>query len=82
MCGMATRTQLNSTDLFVVLEKAFRRRARECCSCTFSMPYLQRDDRDADRDWSVTLTNNCSPHCLAILEDIVNQYRREYALAA
>jgi hypothetical protein len=79
---MANRTQLNSSDLYVVLEKAFRRRSRECGGCTFSMPFSQHDHDDPHQDWTITLTNNCSPRCLAILEDIVNKYRREYALAA
>lgn len=79
---MATRTQVNSSDLFVLLEKAFRRRSPECGGCTFSMPWAQHDHGDPGEDWTITLTNSCSPRCLAILEEIVNQYRREYALAA
>ena len=79
---MANRTQLNSSDLYVVLEKAFRRRSRECGGCTFSMPFYPHYRDDPHHDWAITLTNNCSPRCLVILEDIVNKYRREYALAA
>lgn len=78
----STRTSLNSSDLYVVLEKAFRRRSRECDGCTFSMPYPQKSDGEAGKDWTVTLTNACSPRCLAILEEIVARYRREYALTA
>jgi hypothetical protein len=79
---MAPRTQLNSSDLYVVLEKAFRRRARECGGCTFSMPYSQHYHGESGKDWTITLTNNCSPRCVAILEELVNRYRREYELAA
>jgi len=79
---MATRTQVNSSDLFVLLEKAFRRRSPECCGCTFSMPWAEQHRHDDHgENWTVTLTNNCSPRCLAILEEIVSKYRREYDLA-
>lgn len=78
---MANRTALNPSDLFVVLEKAFRRRARDCCGCTFSIPYSHAS-AGGDGDWSVLLTNNCSPRCRAILEEIVARYRDEYALNA
>ena len=78
---MATRTQLNASDLFVVLEKAFRRRSRDCGGCTFSMPYTHSHPGLPHEDWSVLLTNSCSPHCRAILEEIVARYRRQYELA-
>lgn len=78
---MATRTALNASDLFVVLEKAFRRRARDCCSCTFSMPYSRSGRGTLRDDWSVILTNSCSPRCRALLEEIIHRYRSEYELA-
>jgi hypothetical protein len=79
---MANRTELNASDLFVVLERAFRRRARDCAGCTFTMPFSQRTPHGGREDWSIALTNACSPRCHAILEEIVNRYRGEYALAA
>ena len=79
---MANRTALTPSDLFVVLERAFRRRARDCCGCTFSIPYSHRAHRGGNGDWSVVLTNNCSPRCRVILEEIVSRYRDEYELTA
>lgn len=78
---MATRTQMNASDLFVVLEKAFRRRAPACCGCTFTIPYPQQHRGVPDHDWSVMLTENCSPRCRAVLEDILARARREYELS-
>jgi hypothetical protein len=74
------RTQLNASDLYVVLEKAFRRRARDCAGCTFTIPYAQ-PARDGHDDWSVLLTHNCSPRCVGILEEVVTRAREEYQLA-
>jgi hypothetical protein len=78
---MATRTQLSASDLFVVLEKAFRRKAPECCGCTFTIPYPQQYRGAPEKDWSVLLTQNCSPRCRTVLEEIVSRARREYRLA-
>lgn len=78
---MSNRTQLNASDLFVVLEKAFRRRAPDCSGCTFTIPYSQRNYGSDGKDWSIVLTENCSPKCRTILEDIVMRARREYELA-
>jgi hypothetical protein len=79
---MAARTQLRSSDLFVLLEKAFRRRSPECGGCTFSIPWAHHNHGDPTEDWTVTLTNSCSPRCTAVLEEILSRYRREYALVA
>ena len=79
---MASRTQMNASDLFVVLEKAFRRRAPDCCGCTFTIPYPQQYRGAPQNDWSVLLTENCSPRCRAVLEDILARARREYQLEA
>jgi hypothetical protein len=78
---MGTRTQLNSSDLFVVLEKAFRRRAPDCAGCTFTIPYAYANGNVNKDDWSVLLTESCSPRCRAILEEIVTRARSEYALS-
>jgi hypothetical protein len=78
---MSTRTQLTASDLYVVLEKAFRKRARDCSGCTFTIPYAQSIQRKPDDDWMVLLTQNCSPRCRGILEEVVTRARREYELA-
>jgi len=78
---MTTRTELTASDLFVVLEKAFRRKAPECCGCTFTIPYPQQHRGDPRNDWAVLLTQNCSPRCRTVLEEIVTRARREYQLA-
>lgn len=79
---MANRTQLNASDLFVVLEKAFRRRAPDCAGCTFTIPYAHATAGLPEDDWSVLLTHSCSPRCRAILEEVVSRARREYELSA
>jgi hypothetical protein len=78
---MINRTELSACDLFVVLEKAFRRRARDCAGCTFTIPHPQPPCRGPGDDWTVLLTHNCSTKCRAILEEVVTRARREYQLA-
>lgn len=77
---MASRTQLNASDLFVVLEKAFHRRAPECADCTFTIPYAHAVTGLPQDDWSVLLTQSCSPKCRAILEEVVGGARLRYEL--
>jgi hypothetical protein len=68
-----------ASDLYVVLEKAFRRRAPACAGCTFTPPFASA--RSRENDWSILLTRNCSPECRGILEEIVARAKREYELA-
>jgi hypothetical protein len=77
---MVKRTELNPSDLFVVLEKAFRRRAPDCRGCTFTIPYAQ-PAAGSDSEWTVLLTHHCSEKCRAILEEILARARSEYRLA-
>ena len=64
------------SDLFVILERAFRRRSRGCKACEFSLPYALPG---ADT-WSVEPAKSCSSVCRQILEDLVDEYRGSYCL--
>jgi hypothetical protein len=39
------RRAIRSADLFVVLDRAYRRRARRCGKCGFSLPFQECLDR-------------------------------------
>ena len=64
------------SDLFVVLEQAFRRRSRGCRKCNFSLPYSIPDSNT----WSVDPSESCSYFCRLVLEDLVDEYRGSYRL--
>ncbi len=66
-------------DLFVLLERAYRRKARSCSSCVFTLPY--RTEADVDASWSIIPSAACSDPCRAVLEDVVAQHQATYHLA-
>ena len=67
---------LNPSDLFVVLDRAFRRRSRGCRACGFSLPYpLPNSD-----SWSVDAGESCSEFCRLVLENLVEEYQGAYRL--
>ena len=76
--AIGTTQAIGSADLFVMLERAFRREARSCRACTFTLPYELAHDHG---DWSVIPSAACSDESRQVLEDLVARYRRKYHLA-
>ena len=70
---------LDASDLFVLLERAFRRRSRECHGCSFSLPFRVEDAPGIN--WSVIPVQTCSPKCESILEQVVREFQATYRLA-
>ena len=78
-CCMASTSPVSAPDLFVLLERAFRTRSRTCGGCTFSLPYRIFDSPRAN--WAVIPSHTCSPKCRNILDDLIAEMQRNYALA-
>ncbi len=72
---------LESTDLFVKLEREFRRKSRRCAKCGFSLPYRVFSATPDKANWSVIPSQACSRHCRSILEDLVAKYQAAYRLS-
>ena len=78
---MKVTKPLPPEDLFVLLERAYRRKARSCDACVFTLPY--RVGADAfDANWSVIPSAACTDTCRGILEDVVAHHQATYRLAA
>ena len=75
------RQMLSPEDLFVRLERAFRRRARVCRGCVFTLPFRIRHANGNGADWSVIPSSECSETCRFILEDLVTEHQQAYQLA-
>jgi hypothetical protein len=71
--------RLDASDLFVLLERAFHRRSRECGGCAFSLPF--RVDGARESNWAVIPSHTCSPKCADILHQVVSEFRSSYLLA-
>ena len=76
---MSASMALGAPDLFVLLERDFRRRSRSCPRCTFSLPFRTSGGCPHGANWSV-ISSGCSPVCESILEDVVASFQRSYRL--
>ena len=81
-----TRTTMNrpqpvgAPDLFVLLERAFRSRTRNCTACVFTLPF-QIASRPGSPNWSVIPCADCSETCRGELEELVAKFQASYRLA-
>ena len=74
-------TALGAADLFVVLEKAYRRRTRNCDACNFSLPFRTDARSEYEANWSVIPSSGCCGTCQLILEDLIAEHQVSYRLA-
>ena len=71
---------LDSADLYVLLERTFRRRARDCRGCGFSLPF-RVEGREKGANWSAIPAHTCSPKCQGVFEESLAELQRAYRLA-
>ena len=74
------RTALSAADLFVLLDREFRRRQpRDCRACYMQLPF--RVDAPPPRpNWEV-VTPRCEWDCESVLQDVVREMQGRYMLA-
>jgi hypothetical protein len=80
MSMVQTRT-LPAADLFVVLEKAYRRKARNCDACNFSLPFRTDARSEYESNWTVLPSSGCCGTCKDILDDLIATHQASYRLA-
>ena len=79
---MTRRKPITAADLFVLLDREFRRRKpRECEACFVQLPYRTDARRNGEANWELVVPDKCERGCANALEDIVQQYRERYDLA-
>jgi len=76
------KNALPASDLFVLLDRAFRRKARECSQCAFTLPFHLPKRSGSRANWSVVAGAACSERCRLILEELVAEHQSAYELAA
>jgi hypothetical protein len=80
---MTTRTAMTAADLFVLLDREFRRRkARDCKTCFVQLPYRVDMLEGGSTNWEVVVPLNCAMGCDAMLEEIVAELQERYELQA
>jgi len=69
---------MTSADLFVLLDREFRRRRpRECESCEVQLPYPVNPVSGSN--WEA-LVMGCGHGCVAVFEDLLAEFQRLYDL--
>lgn len=86
MCCMKSRLPIKkhtlpAPDLFVVLDRAFRRRTRDCAACAFTLPFHLPNRRAGAANWSVAAAAACSEKCKLILDELVARHQATYRLS-
>lgn len=76
---MESKTELTAADLFVLLEREFRRRRRDCDACSVSLPFPVEGHSETGA-WDMVMPQNCAQGCEEIVETLLSQLRERYAL--
>jgi hypothetical protein len=78
---MNKRTAVNAADLFVLLDREFRRRKpRECTACFIQLPFrVDRRDPQA-ANWEALVPPECGHACDQVVEELVFEFQSLYDL--
>ena len=78
---MNNRAEIYASDLYVLLQREFRRRqSPECSNCYVQLPYrVDRADRDS-ANWEISLPPPCPHQCQALMEELAGEFAQLYDL--
>ena len=77
---MHTRTGVTAADLFVLLDREFRRRKpRECAGCFVQLPY-RVDAKAPAANWEIVTPRACGKGCDVVFDDLVQEFQALYEL--
>ncbi len=78
---MKTRTPLQAADLYVLLQREFRRRqVPECSSCYVQLPFrVDRADVD-EPNWEVILPVECPFGCRELMDEVIEDFSQRFEL--
>ena len=76
-----TRTALTSSDLFVLMDREFRRRQpRECSGCFIQLPYRVDTRGQASANWEMVMPPDCGNGCGLLVDELVSEFQSLYDL--
>lgn len=78
---MNQRTAVTAADLFVLIDREFRRRRpRKCTGCFLQLPYRVDVRDEAEANWEVVVPPDCGNGCNVIAEELVGEFQQLYNL--
>jgi hypothetical protein len=80
---MTTRTAIAAADLYVLLQREFRRRqVPNCTACYVQLPFRVDKRETHDANWEVIIPPECGFNCRDVMDEVVQDFSRRYDLAA
>jgi len=81
--SMKNRTPIAAADLYVMLQREFRRRQiSDCSTCYVQWPFrVDRSDGNT-ANWEVIVPSSCTNNCREVLNEVVDDFSRRYDLLA
>jgi hypothetical protein len=77
------RTDISPADLYVVLNREFKRRqSRACGACYVQLPYRVDRNESVGSNWELPMPPDCGGECRGIIEDLVAEFSTLYNLKA
>lgn len=78
---MTKRAEVYAADLYVLLQREFRRRqSPECRLCYVQLPYrIDRQDPDS-ANWEITLPKSCPHGCQVLMDELAAEFAVLYDL--
>jgi hypothetical protein len=80
-CDVVRRTPVTTADLYVMLEREFRRRKSPCRLCFVQLPY-RVDAHGGECNWEIHMPVDCGSGCGAALARLVGDFQDLYTLSA
>ena len=78
---MKTRTEIDAADLYVLLQREFRRRQpTECNACFVQLPFRVDRIEPHAPNWELVMPPLCAKGCAAVLDELVLEYGSLYDL--
>lgn len=77
---MKKREPVAAADLFVLIDREFRRRKRRDCAACFA-PFPYRVERGGGApNWEISLPAGCGNGCDLVLEELAGELRTRYEI--
>ena len=80
---MTNRTAIAAADLYVLLQREFRRRqVPDCTACFVQLPFRVDRRATSDANWEVFIPAECGFNCRDVMDEVVQDFSRRYDLAS
>lgn len=75
------RTAIAAADLYVLLQREFRRRqVPECSTCYIQLPFRVDNRNRAGANWEIVFPAECVNGCREVLDEVVEDFSHRYDL--